>query len=180
MSAEKLPGGPTQDEVLAVSLFKLGIRTGDVILDLGCGTGKVSIAAARTAKYVVAIDKRPEAIRYAKREAKKKGITNIEFHSTSAAEFLGTDDRFFDCAFVGGSKGIAGFLPVLAQKVRRTIVVNAVLLSTLGTTIAIMQDLKIFQDLVHLQAARSSAIGGSIMLKPIDPVYIITGSGAAC
>ncbi len=180
MSAEKLPGGPTQDEVLAIDLFKLGIQPGDVVLDLGCGTGKIGIAAARTAYHVVAIDRRAEAIRFAKREAKRSGTSNIEFRTIEAAEFLGTDDRVFDCAFVGGSRGLSGFLPVLSQRVRRTIVTNAVLLSTLHATVASMQDLGIFREVVHVQAARSQGIGGSIMFRPIDPVYVIVGRGAAC
>jgi cobalt-precorrin-6B (C15)-methyltransferase len=180
MSAEKLPGGPTQDEVLAIDLFKLGIQPGDVMLDLGCGTGRVGIAAARVAHHVIAIDRRAEAIRFAKRKARKSGTTNIEFHTIEATEFLGTDERIFDCAFVGGSRGLSDFLPVLTQRVRRTIVVNAVLFSTLQAVVTSMQNLGLLCEVVHVQVARSHEISGSIMLKPIDPVYIIVGQGAAC
>ncbi|OPY36679.1 MAG: putative cobalt-precorrin-6Y C(15)-methyltransferase (decarboxylating) [Methanoregula sp. PtaU1.Bin051] len=180
MSAEKIPGGPTQDEVLAIDLFKLGIRPGDVILDLGCGTGKVSIAAARAAHHVVAIDRRAEAIRFAKREAKRSAIDNIEFRTIEGAKFLGMDNRIFDCAFVGGSRGLSGFLPALSQRVRRTIVVNAVLLSTINTTVSLMQDLGIFREILHVQVSRSQDIGGSLMFRPIDPVYIIVGNGGTC
>ena len=35
MSPSKLPGGPTQDEVMAVALFKLGLRDGDCMVDVG-------------------------------------------------------------------------------------------------------------------------------------------------
>lgn len=180
MSAEKLPGGPTQDEVLAVSLFKLGIREGDIVLDCGCGTGKVAIAAARIAAHVVAIDRRPEAIRFAKRGAKKSKSKKIEFLQKEATEFLGYDDRIFDCAFVGGSNGLAVFLPLLSKRVRRTIVVNAVLLDTLHATVRIMKELDIFCEVVHVQTSRSYDIGGSIMFRPRDPVFIIVGKGAAC
>ncbi|HPD75225.1 MAG TPA: methyltransferase domain-containing protein [Methanoregulaceae archaeon] len=177
---EKLPGGPTQDEILAVVLFKLGIIPGDVVLDLGCGTGKVSLAAAVTAGRVVALDRRPEAIRFSRGQAKTAGKDNIEFHNLDAEKFLARDDTVFDCAFVGGSRGIEQFLPVLACRVRRTIVVNAVLLSTLNKVISSMQELGIFREVVHMQVARSKMIAGSIMLRPVDPVYIIVGGGNAC
>ena len=50
MTEPKLPGGPTQDEIMAVSLFKLGLLSTDTVLEIGCGTGKVSVAMAKTGK----------------------------------------------------------------------------------------------------------------------------------
>jgi len=59
-------------------------------------------------------------------------------------------------------------------------VVNAVLLSTLAQTVATMQQIGIFCEVVQVQVARSHEIAGSIMFKPIDPVYVIVGKGIAC
>ena len=47
-----VPGGPTPAEVMAVSLLKLGVRSGDVAAGLGCGTGTVTREIAKTASYV--------------------------------------------------------------------------------------------------------------------------------
>jgi cobalt-precorrin-6B (C15)-methyltransferase len=172
-------GGPTQDEVMAVSLFRMGLLPGDTVLDLGCGTGKVSIAMASLVQKVYAVDRRPEAIEYAKKAAGKAGAGNIEFYCGEAAEFIKTSPSF-DCAFLGGSQQIETILPVLAKKVRRVIVVNAVLVSTLATVTSTMQRLGIFKEAIHVQVARSHPLGQSMMFKPIDPVYVIVGSGAAC
>lgn len=178
--ADAVPaGGPTQDEIMAVSLFKMAITPEDTVLDLGCGTGKVAIAAAGRARKVYAVDRRPEAIAYARNAAHKAGADNIEFFCGEAGDFLATAP-LFDCAFVGGSRQIATFLPVLATKVRRTIVVNAVLVSTLATVTATMQALGIFREAVQVQVSRSHALGGSFQFKPIDPVYILVGAGVAC
>jgi len=172
-------GGPTRDEIMAVSLFKMAITSSDTILDLGCGTGKVAIAAAGQAKKVYAVDRRPEAIAYAQEAARESGADNIEFFCGEAADFLASAP-LADCAFVGGSQQIEMILPVLAKKVRRVIVVNAVLVSTLATVTATMQALGIFREAVHVQVSHSHALGKSFMFKPIDPVYIIVGAGAAC
>ncbi|MFA5221704.1 MAG: methyltransferase domain-containing protein [Methanoregula sp.] len=179
MVQTKPAGGPTQDEIMAVSLFKMGLQSGDVMLDLGCGTGKVSRAAARVAKKVYAVDRRPEAIRYAQEQAAQAGLTNIEFFCGEARDFLKAD-LTFDCAFLGGSQQIGMFLPALSKKVRRTIVVNAVMVSTLASVIDVMQQTGIFTEAIQVQVSRSYGIAGSIMFKPIDPVYIIVGGGAAC
>lgn len=179
MSGTTLAGGPTQDEIMAVSLFKMGLRSTDTVLEIGCGTGKVSIAAAQRAKKVFSIDKRPEAIKTARESAEKSTLHNIEFFCTDAADFL-ESERIFDCAFVGGTQQLTRILPVLAKKVKRTIVINAVLLSTLAEAVATMQQLGIFCEVVQVQVSRSHEIAGSIMFKPIDPVYIIVGKVDLC
>ncbi|MGA2912162.1 MAG: methyltransferase domain-containing protein [Methanoregula sp.] len=179
MSGTTLAGGQTQDEIMAVSLFKLGLRSTDTLLEIGCGSGKVSIAAAQKAKKVFSIDKRPDAINIARKSAEKAGIQTIEFFCSDAIDFL-KSDQTYDCAFVGGTQQLAQILLVLAKKVRRTIVVNAVLLSTLAQTVATMQQIGIFCEVVQVQVARSHEIAGSIMFKPIDPVYVIVGKGIAC
>jgi cobalt-precorrin-6B (C15)-methyltransferase len=150
------------------------------MIDIGCGTGRVSVAAARMGAKVIAIDRRDVAIRFAKNEAKRKKVSGIEFSCAEAADYLSGDDRIFDCAFVGGSQGLAEFLPVLAGKVRRRIVVNAVLLSTLQTAVATMQMIGVFDEVVQVQVSRSQPIAGSIMFRPIDPVYVIVGKGLSC
>ena len=179
MPEPKLAGGPTQDEILAVSLFKLGLHRNDTVLEIGCGTGKVSVAMAGLAKKVISLDRRPEAVRIAQETADKANVRNIEFSCSEALDFL-TSNAIYDCAFLGGTKNIVEILPVLAGKVRRTIVINVVLVKSLADTVSTMQHLGIFREVVLVQVARSHGIGQSIMFKPIDPVYIITGRGTAC
>lgn len=173
-----LKGGPTQDEVMAISLFKLGLRKGCSFADIGCGTGKVSIAAAATADKVFAIDRRKEAIEYAKAQAVSSGVSGINFYEGSAVDFLMGIDAV-DCAFVGGSRDLKEVLGILSEKVRGNIVVNAVMLDTFYEAVNTMKQLGIFKEAIHVQVSRSYPIAGSIMLKPIDPVYIIVG-GKTC
>jgi len=86
---------------MAITLFKLDLRPGDLFMDIGCGTGKVSIHASRQARRVCAIDRRSEAIEYARREAERAGATNIEFVEGNAADLIPDLPRP-DAAFLGG------------------------------------------------------------------------------
>ncbi|MDD2472515.1 MULTISPECIES: precorrin-6Y C5,15-methyltransferase (decarboxylating) subunit CbiT [unclassified Methanoculleus] len=173
-----LKGGPTQDEVMAVSLAKLKIRPGDRVADVGCGTGKVAIAASKIAEHVYAIDKRSEAIACARGEAAAVGAGNIEFFEGDAVDILPGIGRL-DAAFVGGSRRLPEVLALLADAVQGRIVVNAVMVGTLSEAIASMQRLGIFVEAVHLQVSRSAEIAGGVMFKPINPVYVIVG-GSGC
>jgi cobalt-precorrin-6B (C15)-methyltransferase len=179
MNGTKLAGGPTQDEIMAVSLFKMGLHSSDTVLEIGCGTGKVSVAMAKTAKRVYSLDKRSEAVSLATETARHAGAHNIEFFCMDAVDFL-KNDQVFDCAFLGGTQMLAEILPVLAKNVKRTIVINAVMVSTLERAVTALKELGIFTEVVQVQVSRSYDIAGSIMFRPIDPVFIIVARGAAC
>jgi cobalt-precorrin-6B (C15)-methyltransferase len=174
MPTTTLKGGSTQDEILAIDLEKLGLRGTDVIADIGCGTGKVALAAAERAERVFAVDRRPEAIAHARLNMERSGRDNITFFQGEALDFLTRTDRL-DCAFVGGSGQLEEVLGLLAKKVDRTIVVNAVLIQTLSTAIRVMKKWGIFKEAIHVQVSRSHELEGQTMFRPIDPVYIIVG-----
>jgi cobalt-precorrin-6B (C15)-methyltransferase len=128
---------------------------------------------------VVSLDLRPEAVALAAKTAEEAGLHNISFSCTEATEFL-RHDGVYDCAFVGGTRNLLAILPVLAKRVKRTIVINAVLLSTCSDAVAALGELGLFCEVVQVQVSRSHPIAGSIMFRPIDPVWIIVGRGAAC
>jgi cobalt-precorrin-6B (C15)-methyltransferase len=158
-----LKGGPTQDEILAISLWKLGIQNGDVVADIGCGTGKVAVAASARAGRIIAIDKRPEAIAVARDAVVEAGADNIELRLGEATDILASIGHL-DSAFVGGSQHLEDVLELLIERVTGAIVINAVL----------------FEECILAQIARSRSLADGMMLEPINPVYIIVGRGRGC
>ncbi|WP_319378647.1 precorrin-6Y C5,15-methyltransferase (decarboxylating) subunit CbiT [uncultured Methanocorpusculum sp.] len=174
-----LPGGPTQPEVMAVSLAKLAIRPGDTVVDIGCGTSTVTLEMTKLAGkegQVYAVDRRPQAIECTQETC--RGM-EVEFFAGEALDFLTSPHKRIDCAFLGGSSNIHEILSLLQKEGTRSIVVNAVLLETAVETIHAMKELGIFIEAVHLQVSRSHDLVERIMFQPINPVYIIHG-GRTC
>lgn len=174
-----LSGGPTKDEVMAVTLAKLDLQPGDCFMDIGCGTGKIAIHAARQVAIVYAIDTRREAIEYARRETERAGVRNIKFLEGNAADLIpGLPGA--DAAFLGGSRDIDRILPLLAGSGVRSIVVNAVKIDTVTAAISLMQELGIFREAVLVQVSHANPIGTGYMWKPANPVAIIVGGTSPC
>jgi cobalt-precorrin-6B (C15)-methyltransferase len=174
MATTVLKGGFTHDEILAVDMAKMALQKSDVVADIGCGTGKVSLAMAQRAARVFAVDRRSEAIACARSAAEASGADNIIFVESEAVDFLARTDRL-DCAFVGGSGQLEEVLELLIPRVERTIVVNAVLIRTLAAAVSILKKEGVFREAIHVQVSRSHELGGHTMFRPLDPVYIVVG-----
>ena len=82
----------------AKSILKiLSINSSDTLLEIGTGTGHFAIEAAKKCKKVYAIDVSQTMLNYAKLQAEKENITNIEWFNYG---FLSFDfpGMQFDCA----------------------------------------------------------------------------------
>lgn len=55
----------------------LGISKNDVVVDMGCGTGGISIYLAKSCKKLYAVDISPEMIKIFNKKIKEKNINNI-------------------------------------------------------------------------------------------------------
>ena len=64
---------PTTDEAVAAMLKLAEVKKTDVVYDLGCGDGRIVIAAAKLGARAVGIDIDPVRIAEAKENAKKAG-----------------------------------------------------------------------------------------------------------
>jgi cobalt-precorrin-6B (C15)-methyltransferase len=173
-----LPGGPTKEEIMAVSLAKLSLQSSDIVADIGCGTGTVAVEIARRVTKVYAVDLREEAVVCTRDLARACGITNLDVSLGHGADLV-KGLSHIDAAFIGGSRDLSRVLSLLSEKRVRSVVVNAVLLSTLHEAVTAMQELSMFSEVVHVSVSRSAPLAGGLLLKPLDPVYIIVG-GCRC
>ncbi len=89
-------------ERFAGSEFDLNAVAGRRVLDMGCGSGRYTIALARAgAARVVGVDLGSRSIEWARTIAEGAGLTNVEFVVGNVLK-LSCEDRAFDFVFCNG------------------------------------------------------------------------------
>ena len=67
---------PTRDAVIEAMLDTAGVGPNDIVYDLGCGDGRIVVAAAKRGARAVGIDIDPQRITEAKQRAADEGVTD--------------------------------------------------------------------------------------------------------
>jgi len=167
----RLPGTATQEENIHIAIGKLDIHEGNVFLDLGCGSGAISLAASRYTDRIYGIDLRKEAV-----DATKSRIPAGVFLHGDAAELLPRIPRFDRC-FVGGTRKIDEFFPKLLEGALPgcIIVVDLARMGTASRVVELMKKHGIFQELLQIQISRGYELAGDMALRPINPIFMVVG-----
>jgi len=173
---EKIP--MTKESVRELSVCKLKLRQGDVIYDIGCGTGSIAIQIAQMSESlkVYAFECNDEAVNLTKVNVQKFGTSNVEVLKGMAPECL---DRMpkADCAFIGGTKGklreILEKLYEINSSMR--VVINAVSLESITEIYSVINCLNV-TDVEITQANISSArkLGEYNLMQANNPVFIFS------
>ena len=176
---EELPvkppsGGPTRDEILAVALQKLDLKKGDIFADIGCGTGKITLTVAHQVSWTHSVDIREAAYEWTSARVHEEKIMNVTVYHENAVTVLANLQKL-DSAFIGGSKNLEEIIRELSRLKIRTVIITAVLLETVNKAVKSLQENLMFKEVIHIQVSKSYPIAGGIMLKPLDPVYLIYG-----
>ena len=74
----EVPFVPTTETAVQEMLKLANVKSSDLVYDLGCGDGRIVIAAAKTyGAHGVGIDIDPQRIKEAKENARKAGVENL-------------------------------------------------------------------------------------------------------
>ncbi|MYU02542.1 precorrin-6y C5,15-methyltransferase (decarboxylating) subunit CbiE [Streptomyces sp. SID8366] len=119
---EGAPLGEGETELLrAAQLARLGPRVGDLVWDIGCGSGAFAVEAARAGAAVIAVDRDPAACARADGAARRYGV-QLEVVHGSAPHIL-EDLPEPDVVRVGG--GGAAVVSAVADRRPQRIVAHA-------------------------------------------------------
>ncbi|QZN93084.1 decarboxylating cobalt-precorrin-6B (C(15))-methyltransferase [Limosilactobacillus panis] len=170
----------TKSEVRAISIDKLGLGNKRSFLDIGAGTGSVSVQAAHDFKKlaVTAIEMNPDGIDIIKQNIKKFNLTNINLVTGTAP--IDIPDQQYDAIFVGGSGSqlariinfASGHLPVGG-----TIVLNFILFENAMQVEKLLEKAGFKNiEMVEVGVLRWHQLGKGHFFKPNNPTIIVSAN----
>lgn len=171
----------TKREVRVNILAQLGIEAGDILYDIGAGTGSVAVEMALLARRgrVYAIECEEEACELVEVNRERFGTYNLNLvrgKAPAALEGLPVPTA----AFVGGSKGNLReiILWLYSKNPAVRIVVSAVTLETLNQAVEAMEELGLAGvEIVQIAVSHAVPTGRLHMLRAESPIFLISGGG---
>jgi cobalt-precorrin-6B (C15)-methyltransferase len=167
-----IPMTKFEARVLIMALLEVG--EGDDLLDIGAGTGSVSIQAALLGAKVFAIERETEGIELIHRNAEKFGV-GIEVVHGSAPEAIGLIGDFSKC-FIGGN---GGNLPGVFEEADRRLQPGGILAASFIVPDNMVELKRLLSDRqyseVEVRLIQASVLEGSGLLKANNPIFLVKG-----
>lgn len=174
----------TKSEVRAIITSKLRLRENSRLLEIGSGTGSVTVEAALAAYagHVWTLELNPQAQTACRRNLAKFGLDNVTLIEGAAPEALpDAPPEGYDSLFIGGSGGnlAAIVAQVCSQPQPLRVVISAITLESVAEAMAALQAAGC-QNLEVVQAAvaRSRRAGSKHLMMGLNPITIIAANKA--
>ncbi|MFD9702067.1 precorrin-6y C5,15-methyltransferase (decarboxylating) subunit CbiE [Lentzea sp. NPDC059081] len=169
--AYETDGQLTKREVRAISLSRLAPLPGQLLWDVGAGSGSIAIEWARTHPTcrAIAVEQSAERAERIVRNAAKLGVPGVQVHIGRAPEALEPLEKP-DAIFIGGGLTVPGVVQACwdALPSGGRLVVNAVTLES--EAVVAQWYARLGGDLVRIAVNRGSAVGGFTGWRPHMPV----------
>ena len=163
---QPLKGLITKTEVRVLSLAKMRLRPGNVVWDVGAGSGSVSIEAALLGAKVWAIEKNKEDCEIIRRNIEKFDAPQVTVvHGVAPAALV--DLPAPDAVFIGGSGGeMSEIIRLCRERLAPggRLVINVATLENLGQAPA--------RDVTLVQISRTRPILDLHRFEALNPVFI--------
>ncbi|MEU9991687.1 precorrin-6y C5,15-methyltransferase (decarboxylating) subunit CbiE [Streptomyces sp. NPDC048045] len=165
----------TKFEVRALALARLGPRPGDLVWDVGAGSGSVAVECARLGAAVVAVEKAPDGVERIRANARAHGVDVDVVHGAAPAALEGLDEP--DAVFVGGGgRELPAVVGASARRARRTVVVAMAALDRVPAAREALTGAGFTCDGVLLQSSRLAPLPGNVTrLAATNPVFLLWG-----
>ncbi|OKH31718.1 cobalamin biosynthesis bifunctional protein CbiET [[Phormidium ambiguum] IAM M-71] len=178
LSYSDRPGLITKREIRLLVLGELALKPGQIIWDIGAGTGSVAIEIARLfpSSTVYAIEKTAAGISLIEQNCQRFGISNVvSIHGTAPEilHHLPSPDRIFIGGSGGNLKEILRFAGAQLHP-QGVLVLALATLEHLTLATQWVGDKGWEHHLLQAQLMRSVAVGSLTRFSPLNPVTILS------
>ncbi len=177
---EKVP--ITKEEVRVIQISKARLHPGQLVYDVGCGSGSISVEAAiqvESSGKVLAIDYDENAIELTKKNVEKFGLSNVSLIHGNAKERI-SELEAADAIFIGGTgKDTAEIVELCQDKLKAggRIVIGTILIETLYTILQLLDKLQFDSiDITQVTISKSRKTSTGTMMLARNPVTIISAT----
>ena len=178
--AEKVP--ITKEEVRVIQISKARLKPGQIVYDIGCGSGSISIEAAlqiESSGKVLAVDYDKNAVELTEKNMRKFNLSNISvIHGNAKEKILELENA--DTIFIGGTGGDTKEIVELSENKLKSggrIVIGIILIETLYSVLQILDKLQFESvDITQVTISKSRKTSTGTMMLARNPVTIISAT----
>lgn len=161
-------------EIRVIALALLDINKGDIFVDVGAGTGSLSVQASLFGAEVHAIEKEPEGIELIRKNADKFGADVRIIHG-AAPDAMDSIKSFNKC-FIGGS---CGRLSQITDEMDRKLSNGGILAASFIVPDNMVELKRILMEKkyseIEARLIQSSVMDGMGLMKANNPIFLIKG-----
>ncbi|WP_148681881.1 precorrin-6Y C5,15-methyltransferase (decarboxylating) subunit CbiT [Candidatus Nitrososphaera gargensis] len=172
----------TKEDIRAIALSKLRLREGHSAIDIGCGSGSITVELCLQTKggSVYAIDFDQKAVELTKKNLRKFGA-NAEVILGKAQDVLPKLPQV-DAVMVGGTWGdTRQVIELAASKLKKggRIVIDTILVETMYQALAAVNELKLAEvDITQITISKARKVTTGTMMLARNPVMMISATRA--
>lgn len=172
----------TKEEVRVIQISKARLSPGQIVYDVGCGSGSISIEASHqvgSTGKVFSIDIDPNAVELTKKNLSKFQISNVSVILGNAIQKI-NELPIADVIFIGGTGGETSEIMKLCEaklKQGGRIVIGTILIETLYSLLNTIDKLKFSSiDIIQVTISKSKKTSTGTMFLARNPVTIISAT----
>ncbi len=171
---EHRSGMITKAETRALVLSRLGPGIGDLVWDVGAGSGSVALECARLGAAAIAVERDPESCGRIRENASRHGVC-VRVVEGEAPEAL-RDLPEPDAVFIGGSGGsFEEIVKLCAVRARRAVTMSLIGLERVVPAGKVLEDCGLAVETTLMQTSRVKGIGEMHRLAAETPVFVVSG-----
>jgi cobalt-precorrin-6B (C15)-methyltransferase len=172
----------TKEDIRAIAISKLRLKEGHSAIDVGCGSGSITVELClQTKGKVYAIDFDEKAVELTKKNLQKFGVKAEEVMLAKAQDVLPKLPQV-DAIIVGGTWGDAKQVIELALgrlKKGGRIVIDTILIETMYQALAAVNEIELNEiDITQITISKARKVTTGTMMLARNPVMIISATKA--